>query len=84
MRRTVAGGVMVLGLIALGGWNQIARAEVGQGGGFTDYGNYPPTLPAGCPGGAGALLGVSFVGAGQVSGDLAGLALTGGDTVTMS
>jgi hypothetical protein len=75
---------MVLGLIALGGWNQIARAEVGQGGGFTDYGNYPPTLPAGCPGGPGALVGVSFTSGGQVSSDLAGLALTGGATVTMS
>jgi hypothetical protein len=84
MRRTMAGGLMVLGLIALGGWNQMARAEVGQGGGFTDYGNYPPTMPAGCPGGPGALLGVSFAAGGQVSGDLAGLALTGSDTVTMS
>lgn len=51
---------------------------------ITDYSTYPPALPSGCPGGAAALVNVSFSnGHGATTSNLAELSIVHNDTVTM-
>jgi hypothetical protein len=51
---------------------------------ITDYASYPPALPAGCADGESALEGVQFSSNGASSPDLRTLALTPGQTFTMT
>src|SRR5687768_5459282 len=52
---------------------------------ITDYANYPPDLPAGCPDGAGTLLVLQFDnGRGNTVSDLRQLPVVTGDVVMMS
>src|SRR3954447_7828007 len=52
---------------------------------ITDYANYPPAFPGGCPDGVNTLVGVQFDnGRGQTVNDLRQLGLVAGDVVTMS
>lgn len=62
-----------------------ASAEVEGLPAISDYTNYPVALPAGCPDGPGGFVGLTFrTSSGSVAGELSQLALSPGDTVTMS
>ena len=83
-RRRVA---QVLALIcAVAGLLVFGTAGVGYGAvaPVVDYSTYPPTLPAGCAEGAGALINVQFSAGGATSPSLRTLPLVPGQTFTMS
>ena len=62
-----------------------ASPAAAQTGPVTDYGSYPPSLPAGCPDGSAALAGLRWAtGTGRDSGDLSTLGLRPGETVIAS
>ncbi|MEA3216616.1 MAG: hypothetical protein QOJ19_2772, partial [Acidimicrobiia bacterium] len=77
------------GVLAFGGFAAaagVAGAAPGPGlQPITDYNNYPPALPDGCPGGSAALQGLEFSnGRGATASDLRQLPVMHDDVVTMT
>jgi LPXTG-motif cell wall-anchored protein len=85
LRRAV-GGLLLAGALIAAGPALASPASAGAGTTpVTDYATYPEPLPAGCPDGPAALVGLSFDnGRGGVASDLRQLSIRAGDTVTMS
>jgi hypothetical protein len=75
---------LVFAAVGVTAFGSVADAEPAPSV-ITDYANYPPDLPAGCPDGPAALEGLSFNnGRGGQASDLRQLDVRHGDTVTMS